>query len=329
MTTRRPHQMREIKPISKLITGLVFALTIVASLFLMACLSANAKTSMPNLEMRTLGGVQFWGDEYLRGGWRLQRHVWTGHSRLLDPNNLRHCWGDFAACRIELDKKRPVGVASMHKRHVVLLVHGIARGPGTFGDLPEKLRAQGFEAWAISYPSTRGSIEQHAAPLERVIKTLEGVDQLSIVTHCMGGLVVREMLARPQAVRARALTKRIVMIAPPNQGSQVAQFLADNLLYRLLYGEAGQHLVPDHVKQMPIPDLPLAIIAGGKGDNEGYNPFLAGDDDGTVMVAETKLDQANHFMILQDIHGLIAKSPFVVAPIVHFLQNENLGVRDE
>ena len=46
--------------------------------------SAGASFAPPNLPLPTLGGMQFWGDVTHRAGWRVQRHVVTGHHRLLD-----------------------------------------------------------------------------------------------------------------------------------------------------------------------------------------------------------------------------------------------------
>ncbi|WP_337660265.1 esterase/lipase family protein [Anderseniella sp. Alg231-50] len=279
-------------------------------------LSGQARAENPNFALPTLGGTQLWADEHLRGGWRIQRHAWSGHYRLLDEQDVRRAWGSYADCLIRLNDHTS---AAPQARHLVLLVHGIARGPATFGDLPGKLRKSGFEARAISYPSTRGSIDDHAAQLERLLQRVQNVDEVSFVTHSMGGIVVRRLLARNGAWKSTLVSGRLVMIAPPNQGSLIAQALQPAWPYKLLYGTAGQQLTPAQAAGFSVPDIPFGIIAGGLGTPEGYNPLVPGDDDGTVAVAETRLEGAQDFMVLPGLHGFIARSHGVEQSVLNFL----------
>ena len=318
MLSRRPNQLNEIKPLSGIVHGTGLCALVFVTLIIMGLLSAPGRAENLNAALLTLGGTQLWADEKLHGGWRIQRHVWTGHYRLLDDQNVRHAWGSYADCLIKLNKRK---VATSQNRHLVLLVHGIGRGPATFGDLPVKLRKAGIEARAVSYPSTRGSIEDHAAQLERLLQQSESVDEVSFVTHSMGGIIVRRLLARDGVWKSRVKPARLIMIAPPNQGSVVAQALQPTWPYRLVYGAAGQQLTPAKIATLPVPKIPFGIIAGGKGNSEGYNPLIPGDDDGTVAVSETRLDGATDFMILLGLHGFIARSVQVERPVVNFLKS--------
>lgn len=318
MLSRRPNQLNEIKPLSGIVHGTGLCALVFVTLIIMGLLSAPGRAENLNAALLTLGGTQLWADEKLHGGWRIQRHVWTGHYRLLDDQNVRHAWGSYADCLIKLNKRK---VATSQNRHLVLLVHGIGRGPATFGDLPVKLRKAGIEARAVSYPSTRGSIEDHAAQLERLLQQSESVDEVSFVTHSMGGIIVRRLLARDGVWKSRVKPARLIMIAPPNQGSVVAQALQPTWPYRLVYGAAGQQLTPAKIATLPVPEIPFGIIAGGKGNSEGYNPLIPGDDDGTVAVSETRLDGATDFMILPGLHGFIARSVQVERPVVNFLKS--------
>ncbi|MGI9260478.1 MAG: alpha/beta hydrolase, partial [Woeseiaceae bacterium] len=51
----------------------------------------------------------------------------------------------------------------------------------------------------------------------------------------------------------------------------------------------------------------------------GYNPLVPGDDDGTVAVAETRLEGAQDFMVLPGLHGFIARSHEIEQPVLNFL----------
>lgn len=318
MLSRRPNQINEVKSLSGIVRGAGLCAIVFLSLFIMGCLSAQARAENMNLAVPTLGGTQLWADEKLHGGWRIQRHVWTGHHRLLDTRNVRLAWGSYADCLVELKRRK---VAPSENRHLVLLVHGIGRGPATFGDLPARLRHAGFEARAISYPSTRGSLEDHAAQLRRLLQRMEGIDEVSFVTHSMGGIVVRRLLAGEGAWQERVKPGRMVMIAPPNQGSAIAKVLQPSAPYKLVYGLAGQQMVPLKVKQLARPEIAFGIIAGGKKDSEGYNPVLPGDDDGTVAVSETRLEGAADFMVLPGLHGFIARSVQIEQPVLNFLES--------
>ncbi|MEM9470358.1 MAG: alpha/beta fold hydrolase [Pseudomonadota bacterium] len=318
MLIRRPDQPGEIRSLSGLVRGGGLCTVVLVSLLIMGLQSAPARAENPNVALPTLGGTQFWADEHLRNGWRIQRHVWTGHYRLLDSDNVRLAWGSYAHCLEKLGESR---VPRPQSRHLVLLVHGIGRGPGTFGDLPGILRKAGFEAHAISYPSIRGSIEAHATQLEKLLQRLRHVDEVSFVTHSMGGIIVRQLLARDGAWKSSIRPGRIVMIAPPNQGSLTAQTLQPAWPYKLVYGAAGQQLTPEKVMKRPVPAIPFGIIAGGLGDGEGYNPLLPGDDDGTVAVAETRLEGAADFMVLPGLHGFVARSQEIELLVLNFLSS--------
>ena len=156
--------------------------------------------------------------------------------------------------------------------------------------------------------------------LERLLNRMGTYDEVSFVTHSMGGLVVRRLLARDGAWKSQIVPGKLVMIAPPSQGSAIAKVLQSLPPYKLVYGAAGQQLTPVQVTKRPLPDIPFGIIAGGRHNSAGYNPFLLGDDDGTVSVAETRLDGAIDFIVLPGLHGFIARSVLIEQPVVKFLE---------
>ncbi len=316
MPVRRQNHLNEVKPVSGIAFGPGLCSVVFTSLMIMAILSPGARAEMPNLAFATMGGTQLWADEKLQNGWRIQRNEWTGHFRLLDVNNVRRAWGSYADCLRALKQSK---AGHSQGRRLVLLVHGIGRGPATFGELPLKLRKAGYAAYAISYPSTRGSIQHHATQLERLLGRMQGYDEVSFVTHSMGGLVVRQLLAGNGAWKRQLKPRRLVMIAPPSQGSIIARTLQPLLAYKLFYGVAGQQLTPKAVRTLAVPNIPFAIIAGGRRNSSGYNPLVPGDDDGTVSVAETRLDGAFDFLVLPGLHGFIARSTMIEQPVVKFL----------
>jgi pimeloyl-ACP methyl ester carboxylesterase len=297
------------------------SICILAASLLAAPAAALAKDEAPlNLPTPTLGGTQLWRDAHVFAGWRIQENVLTGHFRWLDTEDIRRAWGSYAQCKERLDElERSEGIQPPGQ-HLVLLVHGILRSTGTFTALEKALIETGFDAVAISYPSSRGTIEEHAEGLARLLDRQDGTETVSFVTHSMGGLVVRHLLARGGAWKRRIEVHRIVLIAPPNRGSAIARLLEDIPAYRLIYGEAGQQLTPAEVSKAPGLDHPFAIIAGGKGDGRGFNPLLPGDDDGTVGVAETRLEGAADFLVVPEIHASISNHQETIRATINFLK---------
>lgn len=279
------------------------------------------QTGAGSLALPTLGGLQFWCDIRLHAGWRIQRNILSGRHRLLDPRNRPWASGTLPDCRSRFETLRAANGIAPQSDHLVLMIHGIARSAGTFRVLRRTLRAKGYDAAAITYPSTRRTIGSHAEALSDLLDALEGTKTVSFVTHSMGGLVLRRLLAAQRPWMHRIEVGRIVMIAPPNQGSAVVDWLKNSLLYKALFGPAGQQLVPDAVADIPgLSGHDFAIVAGGRGDGKGYNPWLEGDDDGTVRVAETMLASALASLTLPYMHGGISNRPGTVHAAAMFIE---------
>lgn len=279
----------------------------------------------PNIAMPTLGGKQFWTDRFIHGGWRVQENALTGHSRLLDPRNIRRCWGGYAACRAVFERIRADRGIEPYAGHLVILVHGLGRSRDSMGGMQRALTAAGYQVAAISYASTRRTVARNADDLEELIGALEGVDRISFVTHSLGGLVVRDLLAREGAPwRSRIEVNALVMTAPPNQGSRMADILQyvppiNLILWRGLFDSRTRE-----VAARPVPDVPFAIIAAGRG-GMGWNPILEGDDDLIVSVEETRLDGAAGWMRVDGIHTFVMNHPDSIRATIDFLERRRFG----
>jgi hypothetical protein len=167
----------------------------------MACHRERGRFSLPmvrpiNLPMPTLGGSRS-GPTPSMLGWRIQRNVYSSHCRLLD-RNIRRAWAP-SSNPVQLRARQKRNPAAVRNGHVVMLVHGLGRSAGAFALLEDCLRREGYETANVNYPSTRLGIAAHADNLEHIIQSLEGVTMLSFVTHSLGALVVRDLLARERS----------------------------------------------------------------------------------------------------------------------------------
>lgn len=281
-----------------------------------------------NLPFPTLGGKQIWADVFIRDGWRIQHNVLSGHCRLLDRNNIRRAWGTQDHCRQRFENLYRQKSNRTRNGHLVMLVHGLGRSAGAFTVLEDSLRRDGYDTANVNYPSTRLSIAEHADNLERIIGSLESVETISFVTHSLGGLIVRNLLSRKSDWRDGIDVHRLVMIAPPNKGSQIADRLKEMPAYRWLTGESGQGLTTDAAANLPVPDIEFGIIAGGRGGQNGFNPLLPGDNDGLVTVEETALDGAQDFLLVRTTHGLVDDHPQTIDATLAFLRDGKFIIKE-
>lgn len=280
--------------------------------------AAKASDSWWNVKTPTLGGRQFWGDVAFWHGWRIQHSVLDGHYRLLDPGDTRHAWGEFAACRAELERVKQSQNLGPMRGKAVIVVHGIVRSSKSFAKMRKVLEEDGYLVVGFDYPSTRVSIDQSAEYLSQVIASLEGVEELNFVVHSMGGLLVRTYLKEHSDPRI----KRMVMLGVPNLGANMANLVQTNPLFKWVYGPAGQQLVQDpegYIASLPTPEFEFAVVAGARGTADGWNPLISGDDDGTVEVANTRLPGAADFMTVRQLHSFLMDNPEVIAATRRFL----------
>jgi len=284
-----------------------------------AKIESRQRTQETRAAWPTLGGRQFWIDRQYLAGWRIQQNVLTGHFRLLDPADRRHAWGNASDVAAAFAEVREAERLTPKARRLVVLLHGWGRSRAMFGDLGDALRAAGYDTVRLSYPSTQGNLAQHAADLAAFLDRLEGRPRVSFVTHSLGAMVLRRMLAdHPQFDNGIALD-RAVLIAPPNQGAEMARRLQGFPLFDLLGGPVGADLLPVNAATLPAPDIPFIVIAGASGTAEGWNPLLPGDDDGVVAVAETRLAGAEAFLPVPAIHTFIVNHPRSIAACLAFL----------
>ena len=294
----------------------------------MALLGLQAATScvagpglMLNLPLPTAGGQQVWADIAWDGGWRVQRHIWTGHARLLDDNDVRRAWGTPAACRSRLADRRGKGVlGAPSDRPLVVLLHGLWRTRDAMGPLKLVLEENGFDVLDVCYPSTRRSIDAHAGQVAGLLDELS-VDgrEIHFVTHSLGALVTRALFARgDDPWRERQNLGSAVFIAAPHQGASLARTGSRIPLALRVYGEPARQIADGYALELPAPPMPFLNIAAGRGSS-GWNPLIEGDDDGVVAVSEAHLAGESEFLRVEGLHTLIAKDPEVHQAVLRFL----------
>lgn len=320
------------------IRSAVFRRRVVAGLLYASfCMAAAYPLLAGEIGAPTLGGKQFWADVRLFHGYRIQRWVLTGSYRLLDEHDRLQAEGTLEECAAALDRIREEQQLPPMSGKAVILLHGLARSRSSMQGLADYLQEHGgYATFCVGYPSTQGTIGEHAAQLAEILAHLEGIEEINFVAHSLGNLVVRhyvaDCLASDGAQPLDPRIKRMVMLGPPNHGSRRAEAWAGSNLFDLVLGDTGQQLASGWTEleaQLATPPFEFGIIAGGRGDDEGWNATEPGDDDGTVSVATTQLAGARDFIVIRTRHAFLMSNAQSREYALHFLQDGCFSSEEE
>ena len=202
----------------------------------------------------------------------------------------------------------------------VILLHGLARTDKSMARLQRALEKEGYCVVNSDYDSRGGDIETLAVKaIEPALAACRPAQPVHFVTHSMGGILVRQYLADHQIDNLG----RVVMLGPPNKGSEVVDTLADFPGFHFINGDAGLELgtgeasVPNRLGKA---DFDLGIIAGTRSVNLILSTMIQGVNDGKVSVESTRLEGMKDHIEMGATHPFMMNNNAVIEQVLHYLE---------
>lgn len=204
---------------------------------------------------------------------------------------------------------------------VVILLHGLIRTSASMEAMEDALLEEAYIVHNIDYPSRHFPIEQLAKEVRKRVEALtESDDTIHFVTHSMGGILVRTI----QKETPLENIGRVVMLSPPNQGSELADSLGELRLYDWINGPAGGQLGTDpdgYVNSLGPVDFELGVIAGDRSINWINSIIIPGKDDGKVSIERAKVEGMKDYKVIHATHPYIMKNNEAVTATIRFLKS--------
>jgi len=205
----------------------------------------------------------------------------------------------------------------------VVLLHGLIRTGRSMSTIGEALSAAGYRVCNVSYPSRHHSIEVLAA--EYVAPAVsrcfpDSSAPVDFVTHSMGGIIVRQLAA----LHAVPSFGRVVMLGPPNGGSELVDEFGNWWLFRAINGPAGGELgtaASSTPRRLGPAGFEVGIIAGDRSWNWLLSRFFPGRNDGKVSVARAALEGMKDFVVINADHTFMVRNREVISQTLRFLRN--------
>jgi triacylglycerol lipase len=205
----------------------------------------------------------------------------------------------------------------------VVLLHGLARTSHSMERMEAAFIKAGYVVLNVDYPSRKGSIAALSAGVVGAAVAdprLSSCTRIHFVAHSLGCILVRSYFAG----KTDARLGRVVMLGPPNQGSEVVDRLGGWWAFRRVNGPAGAEL-GTRAGSVPLALGPvmfdLGVIAGDRSINWINSSMIAGPDDGKVSVERTKVVGMKEHLIVHVSHPFLMRDSSVVAASVRFVQS--------
>ncbi len=209
----------------------------------------------------------------------------------------------------------------------VILLHGLARTDASMSKMEQALTEHGYVVVNKDYPSRDFKIELLAEKaIGSALERCGNNRAINFVTHSLGGILVRQYLSKHQIAKLR----HVVMLGPPNKGTNVVDTLAGVPGFHFILGDAALQLATG---DLSVPNslgpatFDVGIIAGNKSFNPILSAIIPGNDDGTVSIKSTKLEGMNDHIEMNTSHFFMMRNEQVIKQVIYYLSNGKFNKR--
>ncbi len=204
----------------------------------------------------------------------------------------------------------------------VVMLHGLGRTSVSLALLERRVRAAGYRVVMFDYPSTTEPFDHLVDSLGVVLRGCcsDGTSPVHFVTHSMGGVLVRSYLTGAE----EWVGGRVVMLSPPNQGSEIIDAFGASPLLVAVVGPAGARLGTDStgvVRELDPVDFELGVIAGDRSLVRLGSWLIPGPDDGLVGVESARVEGITDFLVVPANHTTIMNRRDVADAVISFLKS--------
>ena len=217
-----------------------------------------------------------------------------------------------------------VAISPLFANEPVILLHGLCRTERSMRPIQQALEREGFTVMNVDYPSRERTVEELSESVLSPVMAecrANGATQVHFVAHSLGGILIRQYAAN----HPDAPIGRVVMLGPPNAGSEVVDRLGEWRLFSWINGPAGKEL---STSQSSVPNRlgPVRFQAGILAGNRSINwinslMMIEGPDDGKVSVERTKLEGMTDHLVLPTSHPFLLRNREAIAQTTEFLRH--------
>lgn len=211
----------------------------------------------------------------------------------------------------------------------IVFLHGLGRTWLSMAWLASQARRRGYAVVNHGYRSRRYTIEEHAEQLRILVRAITCRGSIHFITHSLGGIIVRAMLA-DRGTRPECLG-RVVMLSPPNQGSELADFLSGNPIFHAVLGPAAGELGTSGTSTPnllgPV-DFDVGVITGDRALFPWPSRIFPGPGDGKVTVERAQVSGMRDFLVVRRSHSFIMYGSDVAEAAFHFLEQGRFPVEN-
>lgn len=213
------------------------------------------------------------------------------------------------------------------QNNIIILLHGLNRTYRSFSKMESALKREGYDVINLDYPSREHTVEvlvdNFIIPTINKYKNQSNI-KIHFVTHSMGAILLRYYLQHHELHNLG----NVVMLAPPNQGSEIVDKLNNVIGFKLINGPAGLQLGTKNnsmPKQLGKVDYSVGVIAGNRSMNPILSRLIPGKNDGKVSLKRTKVNGMKDHLVMPYTHTMIMWHRSVIKQTLYFIKNSQFN----